>query len=124
MTVETSPEASAAATSFGAVQQIDAGLLNVGYVDLGPADGPAVVLLHGWPYDIHSYVDVGPVADRGGLPRDRPVPARLRDDALPLGRDVRNGEQAALALDAIAFMDALEIEKRDRRRLRLGSANR
>ena len=66
MTLETSPQPSEAATSFGPVQQIDAGLLNVGYVDLGPADGPAVVLLHGWPYDIHSYADVAPLLTSAG----------------------------------------------------------
>ena len=48
-------------TSFGPVQQIDAGVLNVGYVESGRSDGPAVVLLHGWPYDIHSYADVAPI---------------------------------------------------------------
>ncbi len=74
--------------SFGPLRQIDAGLLDVGYVEAGPADGPAVMLLHGWPYDIHSYVDVAPLLAAAGLPGDRPVPARLRDDALSLGRDV------------------------------------
>ena len=75
-------------SSFETVSQIEAGLLDVGYVDAGPADGPAVVLLHGWPYDIHSYVDVVPLLAAQGYRVDRPVPARLRDDALPLGRDV------------------------------------
>ena len=74
-------------TAFGPVQQIDAGVLDVGYVDAGPADGPAVLLLHGWPYDIHSYAEVAPIAGGAGLPRDRAVPARLRHDALPLRRD-------------------------------------
>jgi predicted alpha/beta-fold hydrolase len=48
-------------TSFKALKQINAGLLNVGYAEDGPAEGPSVVLLHGWPYDIHSYVDVAPL---------------------------------------------------------------
>jgi len=56
----------APASSFRTVSQIDAGLLNVGYVDAGPTDGPAVVLLHGWPYDIHSYVDVVPLLTAAG----------------------------------------------------------
>jgi hypothetical protein len=48
-------------TSFGVIRQIDAGVLNVGYAEAGPPDGPAVILLHGWPYDIHTYVDVTPL---------------------------------------------------------------
>ena len=55
-----------AAPSFGTISQIDAGPLNVGYVDAGPADGPTVVLLHGWPYDIHSYADVAPLLTARG----------------------------------------------------------
>src|SRR2546427_5765962 len=54
-------------TSFGALKQIDAGLLNVGYAEAGPTDGPAVLLLHGWPYDIHSYVDVAPLLAQAGF---------------------------------------------------------
>ena len=64
MSVAATPTSSKA--SFGVVQQIDAGLLNVGYVEAGPADGPAVVLLHGWPYDIHSYADVAPLLAAAG----------------------------------------------------------
>ena len=53
-------------TSFGELKQIDAGLLSVGYADAGPANGPAVILLHGWLYDIHSYVDVAPLLASAG----------------------------------------------------------
>jgi pimeloyl-ACP methyl ester carboxylesterase len=97
-------------TSFGLVEQIDAGLLNVGYVEAGPDDGPAVVLLHGWPYDIHSYVGVVPLLSTAGyrvlVPylRGYGTTSFLSDDTF------RNGEQAALALDVVAFMDALGIE--------------
>jgi pimeloyl-ACP methyl ester carboxylesterase len=68
--------------SFGPIKQITAGVLDVGYVDVGPPDGPAVVLLHGWPYDIHTFARGLAVAGGGWLPGDRPVPARLRRDAL------------------------------------------
>ena len=68
--------------SFGALKQIDAGVLTVGYAEAGPANGPAVILLHGWPYDIHSYRRCHAVAGVGGLQGDRPVSARLRHDAL------------------------------------------
>jgi pimeloyl-ACP methyl ester carboxylesterase len=95
---------------LGAVSQIEAGPLNVGYLDRGRADGPPVVLLHGWPYDIHSYADVVPLLTAAGhrvvVPylRGYGTTRFLSDEA------VRNGEQAALALDAIALMDALGIE--------------
>ena len=69
-------------TSFGQLQQIDADVLNVGYAEAGPSDGPAVMLLHGWPYDIHSYVDVAPRLSAARLPGDRPLSARLWHDAL------------------------------------------
>jgi pimeloyl-ACP methyl ester carboxylesterase len=106
MSVTTSPE-----SLLGAVSQIDAGLLNVGYVDAGPAEGPAVLLLHGWPYDIHSYVDVVPLLTAAGcrviVPHLRGYgTTRFLSDAT-----LRNGEQAALAVDTIALMDALGIER-------------
>ena len=69
-------------TSFGALKQINAGLLNVGYAEAGPSAGPTVILLHGWPYDIHSFVEVAPLPGGEGLPRDRAVSARLWHDAL------------------------------------------
>ncbi len=102
--------ATGATSSLGAVTQIDAGLLNVGFVDAGPADGPAAVLLHGWPYDIHSYGEVVPLLTAAGhrvlVPylRGYGTTSFLSEDTL------RSGEQAVLALDVIAFMDALGIE--------------
>jgi pimeloyl-ACP methyl ester carboxylesterase len=97
--------------ALGAVQQIDAGLLNVGYVDLGPADGPGVLLLHGWPYDIHSYVDVAPALAAAGYRVVVPYLRGYGATRFVSDETFRNGEQAALAVDAIAFLDALEIEK-------------
>ena len=97
-------------TSLGSLEQIEAGLLNVGYAEAGPADGPAVLLLHGWPYDINSYAEVAPLLACEGyrviVPylRGYGTTRFLSDDT------VRNGEQAALAVDTIALMDALEIE--------------
>ena len=96
---------------FGTVHQVDAGALNVGYGEAGSADGPAALLLHGWPYDIHSYVDVAPLLAAHGY---RVIIPHLRGYGTTRFRSheaVRNGEQAALARDAIALMDALEIEQ-------------
>jgi pimeloyl-ACP methyl ester carboxylesterase len=97
--------------SFGALKQIDAGLLSVGYVEAGPADSPAVLLLHGWPYDIHTYVDVAPLLAAQGywviVPylRGYGTTRLLREDT------VRNGQQSVVAVDAVALMDALGIEQ-------------
>src|SRR4051794_16318746 len=105
MSVTTSPE-----SRLGTGSQIDAGLLNVGYVDGGPAGGPAAVLLHGWPYDIHSYLDVAPLLTAAGY---RVIVPHLRGYGTTrfLSNEMlRNGEQAALALDTAALMDALGIE--------------
>jgi pimeloyl-ACP methyl ester carboxylesterase len=92
------------------VDQIDAGLLNVGYVDAGPADGPAVLLLHGWPYDIHSYVDVIPLLTAAGYRVIVPYLRGFGTTRFLSDATLRNGEQAALGLDVIDLMDALEIE--------------
>jgi pimeloyl-ACP methyl ester carboxylesterase len=97
-------------TSFGALKQVDAGLLNVGYAEVGPADGPVVILLHGWPYDIHSYVDVAPMLAHAGY---RVIVPYLRGYGTTrfLSIDtVRNGQQSVVAVDAIALMDALKIQ--------------
>jgi pimeloyl-ACP methyl ester carboxylesterase len=101
---------SLAATSFGPVTQIEAGVLDVGYVDAGPADGPAVVLLHGWPYDIHSYEEVTPLLTAAGHRVIVPYLRGYGTTRFLSDETLRNGEQAALALDAVALMDALEIE--------------
>jgi pimeloyl-ACP methyl ester carboxylesterase len=97
--------------AVGPLRQVDAGLLNVGYAEAGPGDGRAVVLLHGWPYDIHSYVEVAPLLAAAGY---RVVVPYLRGFGTTRSLSdarVRNGEQAALALDVIALLDALEIER-------------
>lgn len=98
-------------TSFSAVKQIDAGVLSVGYAEAGPADGPAVLLLHGWPYDIYSFVDVAPILASAGY---RVIIPYLRGYGTTrfLSKDTpRNGQQSALAADMIALLDALGIEK-------------
>jgi pimeloyl-ACP methyl ester carboxylesterase len=98
-------------TSFGPLKQIDAGLLNVGYAEAGPADGPVAILLHGWPYDIYSFVDVAPLLASAGY---RVIVPYLRGYGTTrfLSNDtVRNGQQSVVALDVIALMDALKIEK-------------
>jgi pimeloyl-ACP methyl ester carboxylesterase len=97
--------------SFGALRQIDAGLLNVGYAEVGPSNGPVVVLLHGWPYDIHSFVEVAPLLAAAGY---RVIVPHLRGYGSTrfLSKDTfRNGQQAAVALDIIALLDALKIRK-------------
>ncbi len=96
---------------LGAVVQIDAGPLNVGYVDQGPADGPAAVLLHGWPYDIHSYADVVPLLTAAGYRVIVPYLRGFGTTRFLSDETARNGEQAALAVDTIALMDALGIER-------------
>jgi pimeloyl-ACP methyl ester carboxylesterase len=96
---------------FGPVRQIEAGPLDVGYVDAGPADGPAVLLLHGWPYDIHSFADATPVLTAHGHRVIVPYLRGYGSTRFLAGETVRNGEQAALAADAIALMDALGIDR-------------
>jgi len=96
---------------LGPVKQIDAGVLNVGYVDAGPVTAPAILLLHGWPYDIHSFDEVVPLLTASGhrvvVPYLRGFGStRFLSAAIP-----RNGQQAALAVDTVALMDALKIER-------------
>jgi pimeloyl-ACP methyl ester carboxylesterase len=97
--------------SFGPLKQIDAGTLNVGYAEAGPVNGSPVILLHGWPYDIHSYVDVAPLLAAAGY---RVIVPYLRGYGTTrfLSNDtVRNGQQSVVAVDLINLMDALKIEK-------------
>ena len=98
-------------TSFASLKQVSAGVLNVGYAEAGPGDGPPLLLLHGWPYDIYSYVDVAPLLASAGYRVIVPYlrgygTTRFLSDAAP-----RNGQQSAFSVDAIALMDALKIEK-------------
>ena len=110
---ESKPMQAAAAgnTSLGPIKQINAGLLNVGYAEAGPADGPAVILLHGWPYDIHAFVDVAPILAAKGY---RVIIPHLRGHGSTTflsASTMRNGQPAAVALDIIALMDALKIQR-------------
>ncbi|GAA4638167.1 alpha/beta hydrolase [Actinoallomurus vinaceus] len=98
-------------TSFDSLKQVKAGVLNIGYAESGPADGPAVVLLHGWPYDIHSYVDVAPLLAAEGY---RVIVPYLRGHGTTRflsSKTFRNAQQSVIALDIIALMDALKIDK-------------
>jgi pimeloyl-ACP methyl ester carboxylesterase len=98
-------------TSFGALKQIDAGVLNVGYAEAGPGGGPPVILLHGWPYDIHSYAEVAPLLSSKGYRVIVPFLRGYGTTRFLSNETLRNGQQSALALDVIALMDALKIEK-------------
>src|SRR3981081_4457317 len=98
-------------TSFGPLKQIDAGVLNIGYAEAGPNGGPVVILLHGWPYDIHSYVDVAPLLASSGYRVIVPYLRGYGTTRFLSNETFRNGQQSAVALDIIALMDALKIEK-------------
>ena len=105
------PSSADAHTSFASLKQIDAGLLNIGYAEDGPPEGKPVILLHGWPYDIHSYVDIAPALAAKGY---RVIVPFLRGHGTTTFRSAdtsRNGQQSAVALDIIALMDALNIPK-------------
>jgi pimeloyl-ACP methyl ester carboxylesterase len=98
-------------TPFSSLKQIDAGLLNVGYAEAGPANGPAVMLLHGWPYDIHSYVDVAPLLASAGYRVIIPYLRGYGTTRILSSETIRNGQQSVVAVDIIALMDALKIQK-------------
>jgi pimeloyl-ACP methyl ester carboxylesterase len=98
-------------TSFGPLKYVDAGVLRVGFAEAGPAAGPAVILLHGWPYDIYSFVDVAPLLAAQGYRVLVPYVRGCGATTFLSNATFRNGQQAAAAVDVIAFMDALKIEK-------------
>jgi pimeloyl-ACP methyl ester carboxylesterase len=109
--MQTTMKGSGTHTSFQTLKQVEAGVLDVGYAEDGPADGPAVVLLHGWPYDIHSYVDVTPMLAAKGYRVIVPFTRGYGTTRFISNEIARNGEQAAPALDTVALMDALGIER-------------
>ena len=98
-------------TSFAPLKQIDAGVLNVGYAEAGPASGPPVILLHGWPYDIYSFVDVAPLLASAGYRVIVPYVRGYGSTRFLSSDTFRNGQPSAVAVDLIALMDALKIQK-------------
>src|SRR5215469_4393076 len=106
----TAGSGSPAPKSLGPIKQVDAGALNVGYVEAGPATGPAVILLHGWPYDIHSYVDVAPLLASAGYRVIVPYLRGYGSTNFLSSGTFRNGQQSAVASDIIALMDSLKIK--------------
>jgi pimeloyl-ACP methyl ester carboxylesterase len=97
--------------SFGAIKQIEAGVLEIGYAEAGPADGPVAILLHGWPYDIHSFVDVAPLLASAGYRTIIPYLRGYGSTRFLASDAFRNGQPSAVALDVLALMDALKIDK-------------
>lgn len=97
--------------SFGPLKNIDAGLLNVGYAEAGPPNGPAVILLHGWPYDIQSYADVAPLLASSGYRVIVPYLRGYGTTRFLSSGTFRNAQQSVVALDTTALMDALKIER-------------
>ena len=98
-------------TSFATLKQIDAGVLNVSYAETGPPNGRAVILLHGWPYDIHSFVEVAPLLAAADYRVIVPYLRGYGPTRFLSSETFRNGQPAALAVDVIALMDSLKIEK-------------
>src|SRR2546423_13966861 len=98
-------------SSFDSLKQIDAGVLNVGYAESGPANGPPVILLHGWPYDIHAFGEVAPILAAKGYRVIMPYLRGYGTTRFLSDDTIRNAEQAAIAVDMIALMDALKIQK-------------
>jgi pimeloyl-ACP methyl ester carboxylesterase len=110
-TSPTKPSGTRAAATFATMKQIVAGPLNVGYAEAGPANGPVVLLLHGWPYDIHSYVDVAPALASHGYRVIVPYVRGCGTTRFVSSETVRNGQQGVVAADVVALMDALKIDK-------------
>ncbi|RXZ30995.1 alpha/beta hydrolase [Oxalobacteraceae bacterium CAVE-383] len=110
-TPSSSGTASGPNTAFASIRQIDAGQLNIGYAEAGPADGPPVILLHGWPYDIHSFADVAPILAAQGYRVIVPYLRGHGSTRFLSAKTFRNAQQSRVALDIIALMDALKIDK-------------
>ena len=117
-TAETGQSAKAGSTvepgrnpSFAALKQINAGLLDIGYAEVGPANGSPVILLHGWPYDIYSFVDVAPILAAAGYRVIVPYLRGYGTTRFLSDATIRNGQPSAIAADIIALMDALKIDK-------------
>jgi pimeloyl-ACP methyl ester carboxylesterase len=105
------PVATRQVTPMGPIKQIDAGVLDIGYIEMGPASGAPILLFHAWPYDIHAFAEVAPILVAKG---HRVIIPHLRGHGTTLFRSAstpRNAQQAALAADGIALMDALGIPK-------------
>jgi pimeloyl-ACP methyl ester carboxylesterase len=107
----TAPRRAASSASFGAIRQVEAGGLSIGYAEEGPANGPVVILLHGWPHDIHSFVDVAPVLASAGYRVIVPYLRGYGSTRILSPNTPRNGQQSIFAVDVIALMDALKIDK-------------
>ncbi|WP_233855431.1 alpha/beta fold hydrolase [Paraburkholderia sp. HD33-4] len=103
--------AGASKESFGPLKHVNAGVLSIAYAEAGPADGPPVLLFHGWPYDIHSYADVAPILAAAGYRVLVPYLRGYGETRFLSASTPRNGQPAAVAVDAISFMDALKIDK-------------
>ena len=97
--------------SFGPLKHVNAGVLSIAYAEAGPADGPPVLLFHGWPYDIHSYIDVVPILAAAGYRVLVPYLRGYGETRFLSASTPRNAQPAAVAVDAISFMDALKIDK-------------
>jgi pimeloyl-ACP methyl ester carboxylesterase len=104
-------QAAGANIAFGPIRQIDAGVLNIAYAEAGPANGPVVILLHGWPYDIHTYADVAPLLAAKGYRVIVPYLRGYGATRFVSAQTPRNGQQAVVAVDVIALMDALKIPR-------------
>ncbi len=111
-------------TSFASLKQIDAGVLNVGYAEAGPADGPPVILLHGWPYDIHSFVDVAPLLASAGYRVIVPYLRGYGSTRFLSNETFRNGQPSALAIRRHRLDGCPQDREGDHRRIRLGRRGR
>ncbi|MDR6406392.1 MULTISPECIES: alpha/beta hydrolase [Chryseobacterium] len=98
-------------SSLGTLKQIDAGALNIGYTEAGPSSGTPVILLHGWPYDIHSYEEVVPILTAKGYRVITPYLRGFGTTRFLSDKTMRNGQQSAIAMDIINLMDSLKIDK-------------